>query len=58
MSYGVHMPPHKTPIRWTDVLERKSESPLPFLRFYRDAGLIPRQEQASPPPFVRRRPAL
>ncbi len=58
MSYGVDMPLPKSPIRWSDVLERKQDDALPFLRFYRDAGLIPRLDKSKPPPFIQRRPAL
>ena len=35
-----------THIRWADVLERKDPKVLPFLRFYREVGLVP---EVSPP---------
>ena len=54
MSYTVGMPPQKSSVRWSDVLDRKQESALPFLRFYRDAGLIPTRDKSEPPPFVQR----
>jgi len=58
MWHGVGMPSPKSPIRWSEVLERKPESTLPFLHFYRDAGLIPESRPGGPPPFVRRKPPL
>ena len=35
------MPHPKTHIRWEEILERKEPSVLPFLRFYREVGLVP-----------------
>lgn len=46
MSYST------THIRWADVLERKDHAVLPFLRFYREVGLVP-----EPDARVERRPS-
>lgn len=50
----------KSAIRWADVLVAKRGAELPFLRFYRDAGLVPEpgRRRATPPPFIRPKPAL
>lgn len=58
MSYSVAMSIPKTPIRWSDVLELKQGKALPFIRFYRDAGLIPNLDKSQPPPFIVRKPSL
>ena len=47
----------ESPIRWSDVLEKKPEATLPFLRYYRDAGLVP-ENKAKRPAARRRKPAL
>lgn len=54
------MPHIPSPIRWSDVIEKKPATTLPFLRFYRDAGLIPdpSAEGGAPVPPRRRGPAL
>ena len=41
-----------THIRWKDVLERKNPDVLPFLRFYREVGLVPESSERN------RRPRL
>ncbi len=60
MSYRVCMSKMKSAIRWADVLAAKRGGELPFLRFYRDAGLVPEsgRHRATPPPFIRPKPAL
>ena len=39
---------HKTTLSWEEVLSCRTDKPLPFLRFYQEAGLA-----TGPPPIPR-----